>query len=231
MADGNALPVVGQHIRVAVVMTDDSRVRRVRSALTGHEIEVVQAVSLDDLPDELSGESVDLVITDHVSPEGVIGEAVVGLLGLPMPPVVVVAPNRVVGVESLEAGAADYVVEPFVGRELRARAMLRASAGTTSTGSFGDLRIDRASRRVSVRGAVVDLTPREFDLLAFLAARPGRVFTRTALLEVVWATSSEWQSLDTVTEHVYRLRRKIEENPQHARWIVTVRGAGYRFDP
>lgn len=231
MADGNALPVVGQHIRVAVVMTDDSRVRRVRSALTGHEIEVVQAVSLDDLPDELSGESVDLVITDHVSPEGVIGEAVVGLLGLPMPPVVVVAPNRVVGVESLEAGAADYVVEPFAARELRARALIRASVASASASDFGELRVDHASRRVSVRGADVELTPREYDLLAFLAARPGRVFTRQELLEAVWAASTGWQSPSTVTEHVYRLRRKIEENLRRPRWIVTVRGAGYRFDP
>lgn len=228
MADRSGSPVVG-HVRVAIVMTDDRRVGRVRSALTDPQIEVVRAGSIDEVRHESSGTPVDLVVTDQL--EGAIGEGVPGLFGSPMPPVVVVAPSRVVGVESLEAGAADYVVEPFVDRELRARALLRASAARASTGDFGELRIDHASRRVTVREAVVELTPREYDLLAFLTARPGRVFTRQELLEAVWAASAEWQSPGTVTEHVYRLRRKIEKNSQVPRWIVTVRGAGYRFDP
>ncbi len=231
MADGNGSSVVDRHIRVAVVMTDDQRVRRVCSALAGPEIDVVRAGGIDDVRHDFSGGTVDLVVTDQLSPEGAIGDGVLGVIGLPMPPVVVVAPNRVVGVESLEAGAADYVVEPFAARELRARALIRASVASASASDFGELRVDHASRRVSVRGADVELTPREYDLLAFLAARPGRVFTRQELLEAVWAASTGWQSPSTVTEHVYRLRRKIEENLRRPRWIVTVRGAGYRFDP
>ena len=77
----------------------------------------------------------------------------------------------------------------------------------------------------------VDLTPKEFDLLAFLAASPRRVFTRSELLEEVWSSSTAWQDPDTVTEHVRRLRRKIESDPDRPEWITTVRGVGYRFDP
>jgi two-component system phosphate regulon response regulator PhoB len=77
----------------------------------------------------------------------------------------------------------------------------------------------------------VPTTAKEFDLLAFLAASPRQVFTREELLRQVWSSSSEWQDPATVTEHVRRLRLKIEAEPDRPRWIVTVRGVGYRFDP
>ena len=75
------------------------------------------------------------------------------------------------------------------------------------------------------------LTAKEFDLLAFLAGSPRQVFTREQLLRQVWESSSDWQSDATITEHVRRLRRKIEPDPDNPRWITTVRGVGYRFEP
>ncbi len=141
--------------------------------------------------------------------------------------------DRVIG---LDLGADDYVVKPFSLRELsaRIRSVLRRAQPVTpraqSSLEFGSLAIRLAEREVVVDGRVVDVTPKEFDLLAFLAASPRQVFSRTQLLENVWGSSSEWQDTATVTEHVRRIRRRIEPDPDRPRWIKTVRGVGYRFD-
>ena len=119
--------------------------------------------------------------------------------------------------------------------ELAARivSVLRRSRKVTpGTGfDFGTLRIDVATREVFVHDEVVEMTAKEFDLLAFLAASPRQVFAREQLLRQVWESSSEWQDSATVTEHVRRVRRKIEDDPDSPRWVRTVRGVGYRFEP
>jgi DNA-binding response OmpR family regulator len=91
--------------------------------------------------------------------------------------------------------------------------------------------VDERSREVTVDGEAVELTAREFDLLAFLVRSPRQVFSRGQLLEHVWASRSDWQDEATVTEHVRRVRHKLERDPDHPRWITTVRGVGYRFEP
>ncbi|MGH8911298.1 MAG: winged helix-turn-helix domain-containing protein [Acidimicrobiia bacterium] len=96
---------------------------------------------------------------------------------------------------------------------------------------FGPLRLDPAAREVSLDGEVVDLTAREFDLLAFLAATPRRVYSRAELLDHVWDSSPEWQDPATVTVHMRRIRQKLEDDPQNPRWLKTVWGVGYRFEP
>jgi len=141
-------------------------------------------------------------------------------------------PDRVRG---LRGGADDYVVKPFSYSELAARIdnVLRrvGRAAEPTVREFGPLAIDTASREVKLNGELVVTTAKEFDLLAFFAAKPGQVFSREELLRQVWASSSDWQDPATVTEHVRRLRLKIEVDPEHPRWISTVRGVGYRFDP
>lgn len=140
--------------------------------------------------------------------------------------------DRVLG---LELGADDYVVKPFSPRELlaRVRSVLRRSAPPASTTPlrFGDLLIDPGTREVLVADEPVALTPREFDLLAFLAAAPRQVFTRAQLLEQVWDSSVDWQDPATVTVHVGRLRAKLGDDPEQPRRLVTVHGVGYRFEP
>ena len=146
--------------------------------------------------------------------------------------------DRVAG---LRQGADDYVAKPFSADELSARieSVLRRvrtapAPGTTGAeGSFAfeGLVIDPGAREVRVDGSVVAVTAKEFDLLAFLAAAPRQVFSREQLLRQVWDSSAEWQDGATVTEHVRRVRRKIEADPDQPRWLVTVRGVGYRFEP
>jgi two-component system, OmpR family, response regulator ResD len=142
-------------------------------------------------------------------------------------------PDRITG---LRRGADDYVVKPFSPAELVARvdAVLRRGAGNTAEGTAPavieaeDLVVDPACRTVHIGGREVLLTTLEFDLLAYLASHPGRVFTRDQLMQTVW-NSPFFTDTSTVTVHVRRLRGKIEPDPRRPRYIQTARGVGYRF--
>ncbi len=138
--------------------------------------------------------------------------------------------DRVVG---LELGADDYVVKPFSPRELvaRVRAVLRRYEGEGMEVErivVGGIEIDLKTRELKVDGRDVELTPTEFDLLAYLARHPGQVFTRLQLLREVqgYTYDSFARTIDT---HVKNLRRKIEADPKAPRYILTVHGVGYRF--
>ncbi len=137
--------------------------------------------------------------------------------------------DRVAG---LELGADDYVTKPFSLRELaaRVRAVLRRAEGIREPErlSFGPLEIDLGSREVRLEGKLVELTPIEFDLLAYLARHPGKVFTRRELLSAVQERS--YASFPrTIDSHIKNLRHKIEPDPKNPRFIVTVHGVGYKF--
>ena len=131
-------------------------------------------------------------------------------------------------VRAFDLGADDYVVKPFDIRELlgRMRAVLRrAGRACGPVISIGQLVIDSAAQRAFVAGAEIVLTHREMQLLMFLARHPGRVFSRDELLRAVWQSSSAWQDVRTVNEHVRRLRIKL--GPIGGPYLVTVRGGGY----
>jgi two-component system, OmpR family, response regulator ResD len=140
--------------------------------------------------------------------------------------------DRLVG---LRRGADDYVVKPFSPAELVARVqavMRRADPGEEAEEPlrFGELEIEPAARLVRSGGREVELTQREFDLLLFLARHPGQVFSRDQLMDRVWQFSF-YSDTTTVTVHIRRLRAKIEPDPARPRWIETVWGVGYRFQP
>lgn len=139
--------------------------------------------------------------------------------------------ERVLG---LKLGADDYVVKPFSPAEIVARistVLRRARPAPASPRlEFDGLVVDVGSREVIVEGNAVETTHKEFDLLVFLASSPRQVFSREQLLDHVWGSSSEWQDPATVTEHIRRIRRRIEPDPDNPRWVKTVRGVGYRFE-
>jgi len=180
----------------------------------------------------------DLVVLDLMLP-GVDGlEVMRRLRGQPVPPGVILLTakgeesDRVIG---LRLGADDYVVKPFSPAELVARvdAVLRRVDRPVEESEplvVGEIRIDPASRQVTVGGEPVVLTQREFELLLFMARHPHRVFSRNQLMDAVWQYSF-YTDTSTVTVHVRRLRTKLERDPGHPRHLETVWGVGYRFAP
>jgi two-component system, OmpR family, phosphate regulon response regulator OmpR len=143
--------------------------------------------------------------------------------------------DRIVG---LELGADDYLPKPFNPRELLARlgAILRRARGPVAEGTespplrFGRLELDRAGREVRVDGQRRELTGRQFDMLILLAERAGRVQSREQIMEAL--KGEEWDSVDrSIDVHISRIRTAIEDDPRHPRYVQTVRGAGYVFNP
>jgi DNA-binding response OmpR family regulator len=184
------------------------------------------------------GQAFDLVILDIMLP-GVDGLEICRRLRAEKPglPILMLTArttelDRVLG---LEMGADDYLTKPFSVRELvaRVKAIFRRMEVFDTQPEptrivLGPLDIDTDSRRVLIEGEPVELTAREFDLLFFFARHPGRVFTRGQLLDKVWGYTHEGYE-HTVNTHINRLRGKLETDPSHPRFILTVWGVGYRF--
>ena len=184
----------------------------------------------------------DLVVLDLMLP-GVSGLEVCRRLrerqeaGVSLPVIMLTAlgeeSDRVLG---LESGADDYVTKPFSPRELtlRVQAVLRRAqaagqaAATPQPVRSGRMEVDVAARRARNDGRELDLTVREFDLLAFFVSHPGRAFTRAELLEQVWGWS--FGDLSTITVYVRRLRDKVEQVPAAPAHLQTVWGVGYRWE-
>lgn len=143
--------------------------------------------------------------------------------------------DRIIG---LDLGADDYLIKPFSPGELaaRARSLLRRSTDYAPAGpepfapSGVGVEIDPVAREAWVDGVAVELAAKEFDLLSYFLDHPRRACTREELLAAVWVSQAGWQTPATVTEHVYRLRQKIEADPGRPRHLRTVRAVGYRWE-
>jgi DNA-binding response OmpR family regulator len=221
---------------ILVVEDEQAIADLVRAYLRREGFDVVWARSGEQALDELSRHPVRLVVLDIGLP-GIDGFEVCRRLrsrtGVPIL-ILSARDDEVDRVAGLEAGADDYVTKPFSPRELvaRVKAILRRAGGgggVTNDGgalAVGDVALDRASRTVSVAGRPVELTSREFDLLAALLSHPGVVLSRDRLLELAWQGEFAGGTR-TVDVHVAQLRGKLGR-PE---LVETVRGAGYKVSP
>lgn len=220
----------------ALVVEDQPEIRAVIvETLERGGFVVVRATTLVEARDRLEAGAFDVVLLDVNLPDGSGLDLLRELVAGGRVPVVMLSSrgeevDRVVG---LELGAEDYIVKPFYPRELVTRVRRAAHRGQSPSSviDLGGLAVDVASREAWVEGRQLELTDREFDLLAHLARSPRRVFSRDELLRDVWRSSPEWQTPKTVTEHVRRLRHKVESDPTRPQWIITVGHAGYRLEP
>jgi DNA-binding response OmpR family regulator len=222
--------------RILVVDDDEPTRTLLRRLLSTEGYEIDEAPDAPTALQRLDQAAADLLLVDVMMP----GQDGLDLLAQlrrtsDVPVILLTAKSneadRVVG---LRTGADDYVVKPFFTAELVARieaVLRRAEPRSSSKLDFGDLQIDTGRRQVAVRGAVVELPAREYDMLVFLASSPGQVFSREQLLAGVWHSSPARTDPGTVTEHARRLRHRIEDDADQPRWIRTVRGIGYRFEP
>ncbi len=202
--------------------------------------EVVAAVDGQEALDRFAEQRFDLVVLDIMLPklDGI--EVCRRLRTRSQVPIIMLTAkgdeiDKVVG---LEMGADDYITKPFSVREFRSRVKAALRRGSMPRGPSGDapihaadLEIDFERRTTTVRGEQALLTFVEFEILAALAASPGRVFSRESLLEQVWGDST-YRDPRTVDVHIRHLREKLETDPKSPEYLFTVRGVGYRFrDP
>jgi PAS domain S-box-containing protein len=221
---------------VLLVESDRTICEMVRDRLAPFGIQVVAAGSVTEAVHVVANVGYDVVIIELELPDGS-GLAVLDELERCGSSAYVFTLSEVDETVSralaLERGADEYVVKPFHLRELTSRVLAvgrRRDAESERRIEVGTLRVDLDSRQVELAGRAVHVTAKEFDLLAYLAARPGHVFSRAQLLAAVWNSRSEWQQEATVTEHVRRLRAKVEIDPANPLILRTIRGVGYRLD-
>ena len=221
-----------------LVVDDDRTIRHLLNRfLSLEDYDVVEAGDANDAMTAMAQASPDLVLLDVMLGDDDGLDVLEQVRAMSAVPVILLTgkaseSDRVMG---LKMGADDYVIKPFSPAEVEARiaSVLRRTkpASMLPSLAFDGLSVNLGTREVTVRDEPVTLTAKEFDLLAFLASSPNQVFSREQLLDRVWNSSSAWQSIDTVTEHVRRLRKRIEANPNQPHWLTTVWGVGYRFKP
>jgi DNA-binding response OmpR family regulator len=219
-----------------LVVDDEPRIVRVlRGYLESAGFQVVAAYDGTEALAAFRHETPDLIILDLMLPEvdgldvarTIRRESDVPLIMLTAR---VEEADRLIG---LELGADDYVTKPFSPREVvaRVRAVLRRIGGSEPASrifTVGDVTLDLDKRQASVASRSMELTPTEFDLLATLMESPGRVFSRMQLLDKVQGYAYEGYDR-TIDAHVKNLRQKLEEDPKHPHYILTVYGVGYKF--
>jgi two-component system, OmpR family, response regulator RegX3 len=221
---------------VLVVEDEESYLDALHVGLSVEGFSVVGAGTIAEARHLLASAHPDLVLLDVMLPDGSGIDFCRELHDSSRVPVIMVTARtgEVDVVLGLEIGAADYVTKPYRLRELvaRMRAVLRRPAlpAETEVVTFGEVRLDVARRVVTRRGREVELSRKEFDLLALFASRLGQVVSREVCLDTLWwgLELSDTRTLDT---HVKRLRQKIEDDPSSPRHLLTIRGVGFRLDP
>jgi two-component system KDP operon response regulator KdpE len=240
MKSANGGEPAGLEQQRILVVDDEPQITRVlRTTLSSHGYGIRTAGDGDEALEVMREWSPDLIITDLAMPnmEGL--ELCRRVRAKTTIPIIVlsVRGEEKTKIEALDAGADDYITKPFAPNELlaRVRAMLRragmpAPSRDVTEVEIGDFHIDVQNHRVTVRGREVHLSPKEFDLLIYLAGHPNKVVTHRALLAAVWADTPSAQA-DHLRVFVNHLRKKLEAENGSPRYIITEPWVGYRFEP
>ncbi|HZP15921.1 MAG TPA: response regulator transcription factor [Nocardioides sp.] len=223
-------------VRVMVVEDDQTLLGVASDYLRAQGYDVTAYADGREAQRALRVELPDILILDRMLP-GVSGDVLCRDLRRDVPDLPIIMVTALGAVEhrigGLEVGADDYLAKPFSLRELQLRieALLRrVRAGVPAVGAIevGPFRLDPVRRRISVEGRDIDLTGREYELLAYLLHHPDRVVTREEILTEVWGWA--FGEASTVTVHVRRLREKIEREPRYPEYLMTEWGSGYRMN-
>jgi DNA-binding response OmpR family regulator len=224
--------------RILLVDDEHSVQKLLAYPLRKEGYEVVSALDGREALDRLRDGTFDLVVLDLMLPKVDGFEVCRQLRSRSAVPIIMLSAKaeEIDKVLGLELGADDYITKPFSVREfssrvkavLRRAALVRGDEEQEEPVERGDLRIDFEKRNVEIRGEAVRLTYVEFEILAALARSPGRVFSRSMLLERVWGDAA-YRDTRTVDVHIRHLREKLESDSKHPELILTVRGVGYRF--
>lgn len=222
--------------KILVIDDDPHIVMIVSTLLKHHGYEVVTAYSAEEGLRQAYLTHPDLVILDIMMPSMDGWEVCRRLRELADMPIIFLTAKGDIRdvVKGLEMGADDYLIKPFDNHELvaRVKAHLRRAPSTMPTEELvfddGQLVINFYRREVTVRGKRVELTPKEFDLLACLVNNAGRVLSRHDLVVQAWGEQYS-DAVDSLKPYIHYLRRKLEKDPAHPQWIITSRGVGYRF--
>jgi len=220
-----------------LIVDDEPQIRRVlRTTLSSHGYSVAEARGGDEALEAIRAGRPDLILLD-VNLPGISGLDTCREIrrSMDVPIIMLTVRNSERDkVQALDAGADDYVVKPFGAEELmaRIRAALRRAAPADSPPPFaaGDLKIDFEKRVVAVKGQPVRLTPKEFELLRHLVANAGKALPHRRLLQAVWGPDYG-EETEYLRVFINQLRKKIEPDPTHPRYIHTEPWVGYRFEP
>jgi two-component system KDP operon response regulator KdpE len=231
------MPVTDKHHNILVVDDEPQITRVLMTTLTSHGYDIRTAADGDEALQVMRDWAPDLLITDLSMPKMDGLELCRSVRTTSMVPIIVlsVKGEDQAKVEALDAGADDYVTKPFGINELmaRIRATLRRASLVenhfSSIIEIGDFHIDTERRVVLIKSREVHLTPKEFDLLVYLAQRAGKVITHRALLSALWSENS-MEQIDSLRVFVGHLRKKLEADGP-ARYIRTEHWIGYRFEP
>lgn len=221
-----------------LIVDDDAHIRRgARGQLRDRGLTVLTARTLADALEAVDRGSFRVVVVSSVLPDGSGLDVADRVRGSGSQAHVIVlgrSPSEADRAEALRRGADDYLIKPILLRELAARVLAVRRPRTPDVDArlrVGGLAIDLIARSVAVDDHPLELTDKEFDLLAYLAARPGHIFSRDDLLRAVWQTQpGDPRATETVAAHVKRLRAKIESDPRRPMLLRTVRTAGYQLD-
>jgi two-component system KDP operon response regulator KdpE len=233
------LMVIADNKRNILVVDDEAQITRVlKTTLSAQGYSIRAAADGVQALEEMKSWAPDLIITDLRMPHMDGLELCRKVRAQTRIPIIVlsVKGEETIKVEALDAGADDYVTKPFSVNELlaRVRAALRRTSATEPSENavidIGDFRIDVPGRRVEVRNREVHLTPKEFDVLVYLARHPDKVVTHRALLAAVWGPNSLEQT-EYLRVCVGHMRKKLEPEEAAPRYILTEPWVGYRFNP